>query len=90
MMHKPNTRAIRRHHAHRMLMHARHIIAEVWRAGYGANLSDQEVAREARRFRDNMQACSCDMCGNPRRRWGKRTLQERRLELAEEADCIDL
>jgi hypothetical protein len=30
------------------------------------------------KFADNLTKCSCDMCGNPRRRWKKKTLQERR------------
>lgn len=36
-------------------------------------------AREqARYMADNMQICSCYMCGNPRRQFGIKTVQERR------------
>ncbi len=34
---------------------------------------------EAVMFADSHPMCSCYMCGNPRRREGTRTLQERRL-----------
>jgi hypothetical protein len=28
---------------------------------------------------DNLQFCSCYMCGNPRRRWKEKTLKEKRF-----------
>jgi hypothetical protein len=28
---------------------------------------------------DNLQFCSCYMCGNPRRRWKEKTLKERQF-----------
>lgn len=31
------------------------------------------------RYRKVTKPCSCSMCGNPRRWWGQRTVQERRL-----------
>lgn len=37
---------------------------------------------------DYMAVCSCDMCGNPRRHFGKRTLQERRVIESMEDDML--
>ena len=30
--------------------------------------------------------CSCDMCGNPRRHWKRKPMQERKVELAEQVE----
>lgn len=40
------------------------------------NLTDRMIGRHA----DNMAKCSCTMCGNPRKVWGKKTIQEQRFE----------
>ena len=40
------------------------------------------TAREAGTYVNHVKRCSCDMCGNPRRRWGKGTLAEARADIA--------
>lgn len=61
--------AIRRHH-HARLKHKR--------AGhFGGNAS--ESRRKLGMVVATATPCSCPMCGNPRKYWGERTMQERRL-----------
>jgi len=60
-------RAIRRAHAER-LKRAR-------RKWWGRELDDKENSRVI----DTPTPCSCWMCGNPRRYFSERTIQERRL-----------
>lgn len=39
-----------------------------------------------RRAAEYLAVCSCDMCGNPRRHFGHRTLQELRMNDVQDAD----
>lgn len=41
---------------------------------------DSLTGRMIGKHADNMAICSCDMCGNPRKVWGEKTIQERRFE----------
>ena len=66
-------RAVRRHHRLRMIEHARFVVRNCWA------FADDEVEHKAPRVHDHLAACSCWMCGNPRRYWGERTLQEIRI-----------
>ena len=75
---KPRTRALRRHHRQRMIDRARRIMRQTWYWSQSENV-DEEIADLAPRFADNMAKCSCPTCGNPRRWYGKPTVQERRL-----------
>lgn len=46
-------------------------------------LFDEEWGEWAlRRFRRQAALCSCPMCGNPRKWFGQRTVQERRADIA--------
>lgn len=72
-MRQPN-RAERRLAAKRMKAKAKEKL-KAW--GYkDDSLTDRMIGKHA----DNMAICSCDMCGNPRKVWGKKTIQERRFE----------
>ena len=64
------SRAIRRHHLDRMKVRVRHY--------YGGHAAGD--ARQLGRLASSRTPCSCFMCGNPRRRLGERTLQERRAD----------
>lgn len=65
-----STRAVRRHHAQRMKQR----VADY----YGGHARD--VPRQLGRLARTRTPCSCTMCGNPRRRLGERSLQERRID----------
>lgn len=45
-------------------------------------------AFRAAKHADYMAVCSCDMCGNPRRHFGKRTLQEQRCIESMESQMV--
>ena len=45
----------------------------------GTYVDDGEIAR---RMIHTRVPCSCSMCGNPRRRWNEKTVQERRADAA--------
>ena len=64
------TRAWRRHHIERLKRKRR--------TYWGGRASDD--ARSLRRVTRTPRPCSCLFCGNPRRWWGERTAQERRME----------
>tara|TARA_R110000772_G_scaffold99174_2_gene198841 strand:- start:6208 stop:6444 length:237 start_codon:yes stop_codon:yes gene_type:complete len=68
------TRAERRKHKQRMKKKAERIVrSEGW--------TDEEyVAHRVLRITENRKACSCMMCGNPRKMFGKKTIQERKSE----------
>lgn len=36
---------------------------------------------EPEKWADHLKMCSCIMCGNPRRQFGQRTMQERRADV---------
>ena len=61
-------RALRRHHKARMKQRARKV-AKIW-GGVPLNHLDKHA--------DHLAMCSCEMCGNPRRHHGERTIQELR------------
>lgn len=66
------TRALRRHQAQ---VHMRRRLRE--RAPFSPVCN---IPRELGRLREQPQWCSCTVCGNPRRWFGERTIQERRAE----------
>ena len=70
---KSTKRAERRHHRARMSARARRI-GRVVRGMKGGEL-DRWVLQSF----NNLQVCSCWMCGNPRRYFGDPTLRERRF-----------
>lgn len=68
------TRAERRKHEVRMKRKAEKIVRlEGW--------TDEEyIQHRANKIAKNRTACSCLMCGNPRKFWGHKTIQELRHE----------
>lgn len=76
----PNKRVIRRHHRSRLL---NKWIKRVTMEFKGSNV-DGDIVYINRRARYLIQTpcpCSCAMCGNSRRHFGERTIQERRLDI---------
>lgn len=59
------------------LLRANHIADQVFPFYYGRRPTDKD-SRMRGIYRKTKVPCSCDMCGNPRRRFGKLTVQERR------------
>lgn len=83
-MERKHKRALRRHHRARMLERAYKCIKQTWYwyPSYDTH-REKEIRDVARRRRDNMQACSCSGCGNPRRAFGYKnqlTVAELRAE----------
>ena len=73
---KSTKRSLRRHHRQRMIRRALR--------SYVLQVLDEGEARwqRALRWHDNLQKCSCWMCGNPRKYEGRLTRQEQRLQQA--------
>ncbi len=64
-------RAIRRHHLDRMKSKAKHIRSIIW------GWEDADVDYKAALSANHLAACSCPMCGNPRKHFHMLTQQER-------------
>jgi hypothetical protein len=64
-------RALRRHHRQRMIQRALYI-SVLW------GIDEADRREWATRFHDNIRACSCWRCGNPRKYYGQVTVQEQR------------
>lgn len=80
-MEKNKKRAIRRAQKARMLRKAQEASRLTW-------LSSDEKWSEwkeqwARKHADNLAKCSCWMCGNPRKYWNQKTLQEKKFSQRE-------
>lgn len=72
----PYKRALRRHHAQGKKAWVRK------RLGHYFMCATDLAARRVGMYSRTPKACSCFMCGNPRRFHGKPTIQERRAMLA--------
>ncbi len=69
-------RAIRRHHQYRILAKARFILRiQDWDVFLDSVERFEQIAYLRA---NNFVVCSCYGCGNPRRHFGHRTIQERR------------
>ena len=74
------TRAERRHHHFRMKERVKRFyttkeIKEHW----GEEFAEIHICKRT----ENRQPCSCFMCGNPRKYWKQKTLQEKKAELTQ-------
>jgi hypothetical protein len=69
-----NKRAVRRHHRERLNRRCRRVLRYFEHSGWSA----ETIRFYINKRRDNMQCCSCHMCGNPRRKWDEVTMQEKR------------
>ena len=74
----PYKRTIRRHHRERLLIQW---VKRVRMELRGTDLEGNSIYIEqrARYLLQTPKSCSCPMCGNPRRYFGERTIQERRI-----------
>ena len=68
---KYSRRSLRRHHRARIRKRVKWIMREM--RGYQA---DEVSPRSLGRYTTTRTPCSCRMCGNPRRYFGKRKFQE--------------
>ena len=76
---KDTKRAMRRHHRQRMFQHA---LKSLLLTGLITDAEDRDGSKRRRwaaRMHNKLAACACWMCCNPRKTWGERTTQERRL-----------
>lgn len=83
---KSTKRALRRHHRQRMLRRA--LRSYVLQPCYLPGRQDEEARRQrALRWCNNLQKCSCWMCGNPRKYYSRLPQEERRLHQAAENEA---
>lgn len=75
-------RGLRRAHRERLKARVRARMRRIWRDGRALADDPRQVAR----WVTTRQPCSCAMCGNPRRWFGAKTRQERRIEQGESCD----
>ena len=69
------TRAERRHHRNRIRNKVKDYQSIRWRKEDPANYEHNvNLLTETRAL------CSCHMCGNPRKHWNEKTMQEKRFE----------
>ena len=74
---KKRVRARRRHMKEVKKKYAK----EVCRNNFGSYVRDENYYNNfANKNADNLKKCSCWMCGNPRKHFKERTLQEKKLE----------
>lgn len=71
------SRSLRRHHRERMIARAKRIYR---RANSRNRDSDEWIETMSRKNHDHLTACSCEMCGNPRRHFNQLSVQERRSQ----------
>ena len=76
----PRTRAERRHHHNRMKKRTEEFVDLQWHK----DREPEEFAKIVCKRAENRQKCSCHMCGNPRKHWKDKTLQEKIAELKEQ------
>lgn len=46
----------------------------------GRGILDERDERSAHILANHGKVCSCHMCGNPRKHWNEKTIQERKVE----------
>ena len=46
----------------------------------GRNILDEDDEKIAHIYANHGKLCSCHMCGNPRKHWNEKTIQERKHE----------
>lgn len=72
-MYQEKKRERRRRDYFRMKERARRIQAHWWNTTH----TNPELDESSGRLANNLKCCSCYMCGNPRKWWKEKTLQER-------------
>jgi hypothetical protein len=71
------SRADRRHHHERMLDRVKGFH---WLKQKFWNGSEEEREKHLRKMAETRHPCSCHMCGNPRRMFKEKTMQEKRFD----------
>lgn len=71
------TRAERRHHHQRMLDRVKSFH---WLKKKFWNGTDEERELHLKKIAETRHPCSCHTCGNPRKYWKDKTMQEHRFE----------
>lgn len=71
------TRSERRHHHWRMVNKTKGF---KWLKDLKEWFDDDGVDRKIKCVAENRKKCSCLMCGNPRKYWKEKTIQEKRFE----------
>ena len=71
------SRAVRRHHHERMLDRVKGFH---WLKQKFWNGSEEEREKHLRKMAETRHPCSCHMCGNPRRMFKEKTMQEKRFD----------
>lgn len=70
------SRSERRHHHQRMLDRVKTFH---WLKNKFWNGTDEERDLHLKKMAETRQKCSCHMCGNPRKYWKEKTMQEKRI-----------
>lgn len=78
------SRAERRHHHNRMIDKVKSFH---WFKSWG--LTEEDVDYKCKRMAETRKPCSCYMCGNPRKHWKDKTIQEHRFDEKMKTDWID-
>lgn len=69
------SRAERRHHHHRMLEKVKDF--SFYKYGFW---TEEEKLQHQKRMAETRKPCSCYMCGNPRKHWKDKTMQEKKFD----------
>lgn len=70
------SRALRRHHEERIFNRILYIIDDIWR--YKNDMTEEERTQLANKMFSNRKQCAKACCGNPRRWFNSKTIQELR------------
>lgn len=76
-MYQEKKRERRRRDYLRMKERARKV-QSVW---WGTHVTDPKLEAPSSKLANNISACSCYMCGNPRKWWKEKTFQEIKAEM---------
>ncbi len=71
------TRSERRHHHQRMIDRVKNF---GWLKYIKKKFSEEEYEQHLKHLAETRKPCSCHMCGNPRKYWKEKTMQEKRID----------
>jgi hypothetical protein len=74
--HLPEAKAVLRTKRADRRAHRRRVVVKALKT-FATRISPETLKAFATKHADNLQSCSCSMCGNSRKQWGP-TIQERR------------
>lgn len=79
-------RGVRRHHQDRMKQRVKNRFINIYRDTYYKNLPEDELKEAIACQAVNRKKCSCYMCGNPRKYFNEKTIQELKKEQKDRED----